>query len=45
MSATRISITVLSVKMDCSDDPNAIDSFLDMFIYFWEQGIPVDDVN
>ena len=31
--------------VDSSDDPNVIDSFLDMFIYFWEQGIPVYDVN
>jgi phosphatidylserine/phosphatidylglycerophosphate/cardiolipin synthase-like enzyme len=28
-----------------SDDPAAIESYLDMFSYFWEQGIPVDEVN
>ena len=31
--------------VDSSDDPYAIDSFLDMLIYFWEQGIPIEDVN
>jgi cardiolipin synthase len=28
-----------------SDDPVAIETYLDMFNYFWEQGIPVDEIN
>ena len=28
-----------------SDDPEAIEKYLDMFNYFWEQGTIVDDAN
>ena len=28
-----------------SDDPGAIETYLNMFDYFWEQAIPTDEVN